>query len=83
LLAKRTMTSGCVLGANSDRRCSPGASYSKLTKAVICDKTKFKTPMVRYVPDSENESRAAEAPSVSGLRRSLPSISREVFLRSS
>jgi hypothetical protein len=25
LLAERTKTSGCTLGANPDRRCSPGA----------------------------------------------------------
>ena len=29
LLAKRTKTSGCTLGANPDRRCSPGAYYSQ------------------------------------------------------
>src|SRR5206468_10918902 len=39
LLAKRTKTAGCKLGANPDRRCSPGAYYSKLTKAVICSST--------------------------------------------
>ena len=32
LLKARTQTSGCVLGLNPDRRCSPGAYYSKLTK---------------------------------------------------
>ena len=53
LLAKRTKTSGCTLGVNPDRRCSPGAYYSKLSKAVICDKQQFKTGMIRYVPDSE------------------------------
>jgi hypothetical protein len=51
LLAKRTQTSGCTLGANPDRQCSPGAYYSKLTKAVICSPT-FHTGDVRYVPDS-------------------------------
>ena len=35
LLAPRTQTSGCKLGANPDRRCSPGAYYSKLTTAVV------------------------------------------------
>jgi len=48
------MTSGCVLGANPDRRCSPDA-YSKLSKAVIYDKAKFKTPMVRYVTDKTKQ----------------------------
>ena len=32
----RTKTTGCKLGANPDRRCSPGAYYTGLTKAVIC-----------------------------------------------
>jgi hypothetical protein len=36
LLAPRTKSSGCRLGANPDRRCSPGAYYSKLTRRVIC-----------------------------------------------
>src|SRR5437899_6854128 len=35
LLAPRTKTSGCRLGANPDRRCSSVASYSKLPKAVL------------------------------------------------
>ena len=52
LLATRTKTSGCKLGANPDRRCSPGAYYSKLTKAVICSST-FRTGPIRNVPDSE------------------------------
>jgi hypothetical protein len=30
LLAPRTKSSGCRLGPNPDRRCSPGAYYSKL-----------------------------------------------------
>jgi hypothetical protein len=33
LLAPRTKSSGCRLGANPDRRCSPGAYYSKLARA--------------------------------------------------
>ena len=52
LLAARTRTSGCTLGANPDRRCSPGAYYSKLTKAVICSSS-FRTSTIRNVPDSE------------------------------
>jgi hypothetical protein len=52
LLAPRNRTSGCTLGANPDRRCSPGAYYSKLTKAVICSST-FRTGDVRNVPYSE------------------------------
>jgi hypothetical protein len=52
LLAPRTMTAGCKLGANPDRRCSPGAYYSKLTKSVICAPT-FRTGPIRNVPESE------------------------------
>jgi hypothetical protein len=52
LLAKPTRMSNCTLGANPDRRCSPGAYYSKLTKAMICATT-FKTSKVRNVPTSE------------------------------
>ena len=52
LLMKRTKTSGCRLTANPDRRCSPGAYYSKLTKAVICS-ANFRTGSIRNVPQSE------------------------------
>jgi hypothetical protein len=52
LLAKRTRTSGCKLAANPDRRCSPGAYYSKLTKSVICSST-FRTSNYRNVQTSE------------------------------
>jgi hypothetical protein len=38
LLAKRTKTSGCLLGVDPDRRCSPGAYASKLTQKVVCSK---------------------------------------------
>ena len=52
LLAPKTKTAGCKLGANPDRLCSPGAYYSKLTTAVICAST-FRTGPIRNVPDSE------------------------------
>ena len=52
LLQTRTRTNGCTLGALPDRRCSPGAYYSKLTRPVICAAT-FRTSSVRNVPDSE------------------------------
>ncbi len=52
LLAPRRKTGGCRLGPNPDRRCSPGATYSGLTKAVICSPT-FRTSTIRNVPDSE------------------------------
>ena len=52
LLKKRTKTSGCKLGPNPDHRCSPGAYYSKLQKAVICSAS-FRTSSIRNVPQSE------------------------------
>jgi hypothetical protein len=52
LLGKRTKTSSCKLGPNPDRRCSPGAYYSKLTKTVICS-AGFRTSSIRNVPQSE------------------------------
>ena len=52
LLTPRTKMSGCKLGPNPDRRCSPGAYYSKLTKAVLCSSS-FHTSDVRNVPESE------------------------------
>jgi hypothetical protein len=51
LLAPRTKTSGCTLSQNPDRRCSPGAFYSKLTKTVLCS-SGFRTSSVRNVPQS-------------------------------
>ncbi len=51
LLAPRTKKGGCVLGPNPDRRSSPGAYYSGLTKAVLCAST-FRTGAVRHVTDS-------------------------------
>lgn len=35
-LRPRTRTSGCRVGILPDRRCSPGAVYAGLTKAVVC-----------------------------------------------
>src|SRR5471032_520343 len=52
LLAPRTKTSGCRRGSNPDRRCSPGAAYSGLTRAVLCSST-FRTSTIRNVSDSE------------------------------
>jgi hypothetical protein len=52
LLAPRTRTSNCKPGPTPDRRCSPGAYYTGLTKAVLCSAT-FRTGTVRDVPDSE------------------------------
>ena len=51
-LAPRTRTAGCTLGPRPDRRCSPGAYYSELTKQVICS-AGFRTSTIRNVPQSE------------------------------
>jgi uncharacterized protein DUF3761 len=52
LLTRRTRSSRCVRGALPDRRCSPGAYYNGLTKAVICSSS-FRTGTIRNVPQSE------------------------------
>jgi len=52
LLARHTQTSGCTVGPSPDRGCSPGAYYSKLTRAVICSPS-FRTSTIRNVPESE------------------------------
>ena len=52
LLGARTQTSHCVLGVSPDRRCSPGATYSGLTKSVLCSPD-FRTGAVRNVPVAE------------------------------
>ena len=52
VLGNRTKTAGCTLGALPDRRCSPGAYYSKLTTQVVCS-AGFRTSSVRNVSDSE------------------------------
>lgn len=52
LLGPRTRTRGCSLGPDPDRRCSPGAFYSRLTRAVICARG-FRTNSIRNVPRSE------------------------------
>jgi hypothetical protein len=54
LLARRRRTSGCKLGPSPDRRCSPGAYYEQLTKAVICSPG-FRTSAIRNVPESEKD----------------------------
>ena len=51
MLAPRTKTAGCSVGTNPDRRCSPGAYYAKMTKAVLCSPS-FRTSSVRDVPQS-------------------------------
>lgn len=52
LLARQTKTSGCRLGPNPDRSCSPGAYSAGLSRNVLCS-TSFHTSTIRNVPDSE------------------------------
>ena len=51
MLAPRTATHGCRRGDEPDRRCSPGAFYSRLTRAAICSPS-FRTSSIRNVPQS-------------------------------
>jgi hypothetical protein len=59
LLRPRTASSGCRLGAFPDRRCSPGAYSSGLTRAVICSPG-FRTSTIRNVPESVKHAVEAE-----------------------
>lgn len=59
LLAPRSKTSGCLLGAEPDRHCSPGAYSSGLTRAVICSSS-FHTGSIRNVSESEKHQVEAE-----------------------
>jgi hypothetical protein len=52
LLGPRTRSAGCRPGLLPDRRCSPGAFYSRLTRAVLCGRG-FHTSAIRNVPQSE------------------------------
>jgi len=52
LIAPRTRVGGCRRGPEPDRRCSPGAYDTALTKAVICSGS-FRTTTARNVPESE------------------------------
>lgn len=52
LVDRRTRASGCRRGVLPDRRCSPGATSSGLTKAVICA-AGFRTGSIRNVPGPE------------------------------
>jgi len=59
LISPRTKTSHCKLGPDPDRACSPGAYYSRLTKAVLCSSS-FHTSSIRNVPESEKFAVEAE-----------------------
>ena len=54
LLELTSRTAGCVLVANPDRRWSPGAHYSKLTKTVFCSSI-FYTGEARHVTTLDSE----------------------------
>jgi hypothetical protein len=51
LLSRRTMTRGCRAGAEPDRRCSPGAYSSGLTKTLLCSSS-FHTSSIRNVSEA-------------------------------
>jgi hypothetical protein len=53
LLGPVTKGTGCRLGANPDSRCSPGAYYTGLAKAVICSPS-FRTASVDDVSQAIN-----------------------------
>ena len=76
LLAARTRTSRCTLGAEPDRRCSPGAYYAKLTRAVLCS-AGFRTNSIRSVSESEKHDVEIEyglAPQAYGSRLEIDHI---------
>ena len=52
LVHAKSKNSGCTRGPLPDRRCSPGAYYSALTKKVLCSAS-FHTSGIRNVPESE------------------------------
>ena len=52
VLGSRVRSTGCRRGPLPDRRCSPGAYYSGLTRPVICG-AGFHTGTIRNVPQSE------------------------------
>jgi len=54
LLALRTRTAGCALGALPDRRCSPGAYSVGLSRSVLCS-AGFHTSAIRNVPQAEKD----------------------------
>src|SRR5215475_10364761 len=47
-LGRRTRTRGCKQGVLPDRRCSPGAYYTGLSKGVLCSSS-FSTSLIRNV----------------------------------
>ena len=76
LLAPRTRARDCRLGALPDRACSPGATMSGLTQAVLCAPG-FSTASIRNVPESEKHRVEVEyglAPGAYGSRLEIDHI---------
>jgi hypothetical protein len=51
LLAPRTRRLNCTFGLEPDRRCSPGAYYTRLTKAVLCSHG-FRSSELEHLTDA-------------------------------
>ena len=80
LLAPRTHTTDCVLDSLPDRRCSPGAYSTGLTKAVICS-PHFDTGMVRRLSRSKKYAVEREYGLPAGFFRDALQIDHIVPLR--
>jgi hypothetical protein len=80
LLAPRTRRSDCALGSLPDRRCSPGAYYNRLTKAVICS-AHFHTRRIHRPPWSEKYTVEREYGLPAGLFKRALEIDHIVPLR--
>lgn len=80
LLAPRTRTSHCSLAALPDRRCSPGAYSSRLTKAVICS-SHFRTRNIRRLEKSKKHAVEREYGLPAGYFANALQIDRIVPLR--
>ena len=80
LLAPRTRRSDCVLASLPDRRCSPGAYSTRLTKAVICS-PRFHTRNLPRVPRSKKHAVEREYGLPAGFYRGALVIDHIVPLR--
>jgi hypothetical protein len=80
LLAPRTRTSECVLDSLPDRRCSPGAYSSRLTKTVICS-SRFHRGKLRRLSRSEEHAVEREYDLPAGSYRDALEIDHIVPLR--
>ena len=80
LLAPRTQKSDCTLAAEPDRRCSPGAYSSRLTKRVICS-PHFHARNIRGISKSEKHAAEREYGLPAGSYRHALAIDHIVPLR--